>query len=281
MNDRDPIEGEHLAPQQEPERKKKVRGIGTIAATLAILAAKFKTFLAILLQFKFLVVGAKVIASSWTFLLSLWLYVVIFGWRLGIVILLVIAAHELGHYFAYRAYGLSARLPVFVPLLGAYTQGAIAPELEQDAYIALAGPITGLALAAACYAAGVLSGDRFWFACADINAFINLFNMIPVPPFDGGRVIGAVWPGMWVAGIALFIAAAVFLHVPIFLVLIIALLGIPTMLATFRGKGDPRAATMTAGGRLRVGVWYIATIAALVVILGQAHAALPSNLRGL
>lgn len=280
MNEREPVEGDYVPPQpgeQKPKPKPKPRGIGAIAATLLVIAAKFKAIVVFLLQFKFALFGLKLLAGSWTFLLSLWLYVVLFGWRLGVVILLAIAAHELGHYFAYRAYGLPARLPVFVPLLGAYTQGAIAPDLEQDAYIALAGPLTGLALAGVCEAVGILTADPFWYACADIGAFLNLFNMIPVPPFDGGRVIGAVWPGMWLAGIALFVAASVFLHVPLFMVLIIALLGVPTMISAFRGHVDPRAAAMTSAARIRVSLWYVATMAALIVVLGQAHAAMPSN----
>lgn len=282
MNQHDPIEGEYAAPQpEEAKPKTKARGIGAIAATIVLIGAKFKTLLLFLLQFKFAIFGLKLIAGSWTFLLSLWLYVVFFGWRLGVVIVLALAAHELGHYFAYRAYGLPARLPVFVPFLGAYTQGAIAPDLEQDAYIALAGPLTGLILAAACEAAGGLTGDRFWYACADISAFLNLFNMIPVPPFDGGRVIGAVWPGMWVAGVLIFIGAAVYLHVPVFMVLLVALLGIPAMLSAFRGHPDPRAAAMTTSARLRVSLWFVATITALVVVLGGAHAAIPSNGAGL
>ena len=55
--------------------------------------------------------------------------------------MLVLLAHELGHYFAFRAYGLPVRLPAFVPLLGAFTAGAPPENLEHDAYIALAGPL--------------------------------------------------------------------------------------------------------------------------------------------
>ncbi|HVA27235.1 MAG TPA: site-2 protease family protein [Candidatus Baltobacteraceae bacterium] len=252
-------------PQPPPPRK--ARGLGTIAAALALAATKFK----------FLLIGLKFFTSSWTFLLSLAFYVVAFGWRIGIVLILVLAAHELGHYVAYRGYGLSAKLPVFIPFLGAYTVGAIAPDLEQDAYIALAGPLTGLTLAAACYAIAISTGDRFWFACADISAFLNLFNMIPVLPFDGGRVIGAVWPPLWIAGIVAFIAAAAWLGVPLVLVLLIALLGVPTMYATLRGRPDPRAASMTGAARIRVGIWYLATAISLAYVLGQAHAALPPN----
>jgi Zn-dependent protease len=252
----DPIE-----PERKPDKTRRRSGIGAVIAGLAVVATKFAVIL-------------KVLAPSWTFLLSLFFYVAFFGWRLGVVILLVLAAHELGHYFAYRGYGLAARLPVFVPFFGAYTRGALAPDLEQDAYIALAGPLTGLALAAACYGVAVSTNDRFWYACADISAFLNLFNMIPVLPFDGGRIIGAVWPPLWFAGVLIFIAAAVWLHVPVILVAIIALLGVPAMFASFRGNPDPRAATMTNAARARVSFWYVATSLALIVLVGQSHAAL-------
>lgn len=244
--------------------KKGARGIGTIAAAAALAATKFAAF-------------AKILAGSWTFVLSLVLYAAFFGWRLGIVIVLALAAHEMGHYVAYRAYGLTARLPVFVPFLGAYTAGAIAPDLEQDAYIALAGPLTGLVLAGACYAVGAATADRFWLACADLSAFLNLFNMLPMLPFDGGRAIGAVWPPLWIAGGILFIVMAAFLHVPIVLVALIVLIGLPSMLAAMRGGGDPRAAAMTNGARARVSVWYLIIALGLILVLGQAHGALPSN----
>ncbi len=161
--------------------------------------------------------------------------------------MLLLLAHELGHYFAFRAYGLPARLPAFVPLLGAFTAGAPPEDLEQDAYIALAGPLVGLGLAAVCYAIGDATQDRFWYACADLSAFLNLFNMIPMPPFDGGRIIGALWPPLWIVGFALFVAFAIVMHIPVLFVVIIGVLGLPAMLAAWRGHVDPRAERMTFG----------------------------------
>jgi Zn-dependent protease len=280
MHDDRPVEGEYQPPaQHEPQpRQTRRRGaLGTLAAAGALVAAKFKTILLLLAQFKFLAIGVKVLASSWTFILSLLLYVGFFGWRLGIVLIFLIAAHELGHYYAYRTYGLPARLPVFIPFFGAFTAGAIAPDLETDAYIALAGPLVGLGLAATCYAIGTLGNDRFWFACADVSAFLNLFNMLPILPFDGGRVIGAVWPPLWLAGIALFVAAAFWLHVPLVFVIIIALLGLPSMLAYFRGAVDPRSAAMPLAARVRVGLWYAGALIALAIVLGQAQQALSAT----
>jgi Zn-dependent protease len=259
---------EYLPPSSEPtpEPPKAVQrrrsGIG------AILAA----FAAFLFKFKFLLlVGAKLFGVSWTFLLSLWIYVVIFGWKLAVVVMLLLLAHELGHYFAFRAYGLPVRLPAFVPLLGAFTAGAQPADLEQDAYIALAGPLVGLGLAAVCYAIGEVTHDRFWFACADLSAFLNLFNMIPMPPFDGGRVIGALWPPLWFLGFALFVAFAIFMHIPVLFVVIIGLLGLPAMIAAWRGNVDPRAAQMTLGARVRVSIWYLATVLGLFFVMAQSH----------
>ncbi|HYL28029.1 MAG TPA: site-2 protease family protein, partial [Candidatus Nitrosotalea sp.] len=236
-------------PQSEPPKAAQQRrtGFGALLAAIAAFLFKFKLLL---------LVGVKLIGVSWTFLLSLWVYVLIFGWKLAVVVMMLLLAHELGHYFAFRAYGLPARLPAFIPLFGAFTAGAIPQDLEQDAYIALAGPLVGLGLAAVCYAIGDTTQDRFWFACADLSAFLNLFNMIPMPPFDGGRIIGALWPPLWILGFALFIAFAILMHIPILFVGIIGLLGLPAMIAAWRGKVDPRAANMTLAARVRVSLWY-------------------------
>jgi Zn-dependent protease len=165
-------------PAAEPsrERKRRAGGIGAALAGLGALALKFKAIALILVQF-------------WSPIVTFWLYAVAFGWRFGLILVLLVLAHELGHYFAFRAYGLPVRLPVFVPFLGAFTAGAVPKDPEHSAYIALAGPLVGFGLAAACYAAGATTHDRFWLACSSVGAFLNLFNMIPILPFDGGRVV--------------------------------------------------------------------------------------------
>lgn len=262
-------------PSQDDKTPRPARRVatGTIGATLGAI-------LAFLLKFKLLlIVGLKLLAPSWTFLLTLWIYVALFGWRLAVVVILVLLAHEMGHYFAFRAYGLPVRLPVFA-VFGAFTAGAPPENLEHDAYIALAGPLTGLGLAAACLAIGMSTGDRFWYACADVSAFLNLFNMIPMPPFDGGRVVAALWPPLWLAGVVLLVAFAFFYHVPVFFVAIVAVLGLPSMIAAMRGNVDPRAASMTLAARVRVSAWYLATLAGLFVVLASAHASAAPSATG-
>ena len=259
-------QGEEPAPKAARRRT----GIGAVVAALAAFALKFKVLL---------FVGLKLLTISGSFLLSLWIYVVIFGWKLAVVVMLLLLAHELGHYFAFRAYGLPARLPQFIPLLGAFTAGTPPDDLEHDAYIALAGPLTGLGLAAACYGMGIVTHHAFWFACADLSAFLNLFNMIPTPPFDGGRIVGAIWPALWVVGFAFFIVLAIFWHIPLVFIVIIGALGLPAMLAAWRGQADPRAAKMTTAARARVSLWYLATTLGLLVVMSQSHTILHGTAR--
>jgi len=262
------------SPEPVPPPKPVTRRSGGIGAILAAAAA-------FLFKFKFLLLfGAKLFGVSWTFLLSLWIYVLIFGWKLAVVVMLLLLAHELGHYFAFRAYGLPVRLPAFIPLLGAFTAGAAPQDLEQDAYIALAGPLTGLGLAALCYAIGAATQDRFWYACADLSAFLNLFNMIPMPPFDGGRIVAALWPPLWIVGFVLFVGFAVLVHLPILFVLVIGLLGLPAMISAWRGHVDPRAEAMTFAARVRISVWYLATLFGLFFVMAQSHVIASPGSRG-
>ncbi|HTU81681.1 MAG TPA: site-2 protease family protein [Candidatus Acidoferrales bacterium] len=258
-----PSEGEPSPPRVESRKRGAGGTIGAAGAAILAFLLKFKVLL---------LVGLKLLAPMWTFLLSLWIYVALFGWKLAVVLMFVLLAHELGHYFAFRAYGLPVRLPSFVPLFGAFTAGAPPEDLEHDAYIALAGPLTGLGLAAACYFVAGQTNDRFWYACADVSAFLNLFNMIPMPPFDGGRIVGALWPPLWFVGFALFVVFSVFFHIPLLFVVIIGVLGLPSILATIRGRVDPRAANMTLAARLRVSVWYLATLVGLLWVMAQSHA---------
>jgi Zn-dependent protease len=256
-----PPSGDEPSPPK-PAGRRPAGFIGTAAAAILAFLLKFKLLL---------LVGLKLLAPGWTFVLSLWIYVAFFGWRLAVVVMLLLLAHELGHYFAFRAYGLPVRLPSFVPLLGAFTAGAPPDDLEHDAYIALAGPLTGLGLAAVCLGIGMTTSDRFWYACADLSAFLNLFNMIPMPPFDGGRIIAALWPPLWIGGFVLFIGFAILFHIPILFIAIIGILGVPAMLAAWKGHVDPRAEAMTFAARLRVSVWYLATLLGLFLVVGRAH----------
>lgn len=269
----DVAQGEYLPPDRDvaPKQNNAAKGLGAAGLGIALLLAKFKGLLLLLLNFKWAFVLLKVFTYGGSFFISLWFYALFWGWKFALVFVLMILAHEMGHYVTIRNYGLPARLPMFVPFFGAYTMGGVPASLEHDAYIALAGPLTGLGVSAICYAYGVQTQEPFWYMAANVGAFVNLFNMIPALPFDGGRVAGAISPSLWVGGFVLFLGLSFALHIPFFFIILFALLALPSAIAGFRGYVDPRYATMTAAGKLRVGLWYLATLFALFYLMTISH----------
>jgi Zn-dependent protease len=114
-------------------------------------------------------------------------YALIFGWKFAVGFVLLIFIHELGHYVEAKREGLSPKLPVFIPFLGAYVQYTRGNPW-QTVRVAIAGPILGGAAAAVCLAIAQSNGSRLMYALAYSGFFLNLFNMIPFGIFDGGAV---------------------------------------------------------------------------------------------
>lgn len=277
----DVTEGEYLPPgaqtQAQREQGNKAKGLGAAGVGVAVLLAKFKGLLLLLLNFKWAFLALKFFAYGGSFFISLWFYALFWGWKFALVFLVMILAHEMGHYVTIRGYGLPARLPVFVPFMGAFTMGGVPQNLEHDANIALAGPLTGLGVSAICWFYGHQLHSDFWIMAAYVGAFVNLFNMIPALPFDGGRIAGAISPALWVFGFVAFVGLSITLHVPFFFLLLFGLLALPSAIAGFRGYHDPRFATMTPGAKLRVGAWYLATMIGLFYLMSISHVANPAQ----
>lgn len=164
-----------------------------IGAVLLALFLKFKTVLLLLLNLKWVAIGAKLLLSFGSLVLSIALWTQVFGFWFATGFVLLILVHELGHIIAIRAYGLSSSVPIFIPFLGAFVAlKEMPPNSKAAAVIALAGPALGTAGALLCYSIGLQSGAPIWYALASTAFFINLFNLLPIYPLDGGRVLGAL-----------------------------------------------------------------------------------------
>jgi Zn-dependent protease len=114
-------------------------------------------------------------------------YALIWGWKFGVGIVVLILLHETGHYLEAKREGLHPKLPVFVPFLGAYvayTRG----NPWQTVRVAIAGPIFGGLAALVCYVIGRAQGSDLMLALAYFGFFLNLFNLVPFGIFDGGAV---------------------------------------------------------------------------------------------
>jgi Zn-dependent protease len=146
------------------------KAVGPVIA-LVIAAAKFSF---VLLKFSSIFIAVAA-------------YALLFGWKFAVGFVLLILIHETGHYIEAKREGLSPRLPVFIPFLGAYVQYTRGHPW-QTVRVAIAGPILGGAAAAVCLAIAQSNGSRLMYALAYSGFFLNLFNMLPFGIFDGGAV---------------------------------------------------------------------------------------------
>ena len=208
-----------------------------------------------------------------TFVLSVAIYALLLGWQLGLGITLLLLIHELGHYVVIRAKGLPAALPVFIPFIGAYVALRRWPaSARDDAEIALAGPLAGGLSAIACLGIYHLTSDALFLPLAYLGYVLNLLNLLPIPPLDGGRIAGAISPLLWPFGLAGAVGVAVVTQ-NYLLLLLAAFLVIPALSGAGRQRQWVRRPT-DAWTRLYIIVVYVTLAGVLAVGMLATHATL-------
>lgn len=241
-------------------------------ALVVFLLAKFKTAILALFKLKaFTVVGTAFVSVA--------AYALIWGWQFALGLVVLLFVHELGHVAAARLQGLPVSAPVFIPFMGALiTMREMPRNAWREAQLALGGPLLGSLGAAACWALGESADSDLLRALAYTGFLINLFNLIPVLPLDGGRAIGAVHPVFWLLGIVVLVAAAVIWLSPVVL-LLIALLGGVEMWGRAkewwrnRGTAGNRYYDIATWQRVAVGTVYIGLAVVLMWAMTASHVA--------
>jgi Zn-dependent protease len=179
------------------------------AGGLALLVWKFKFVVVLLVsKAKFLLLGLTKASTFLSMFLSIGVYWAAFGWRLAVGLVVSIYVHEMGHVAALVRYGVRAGAPLFVPGLGAVIrlQQAL-DDPRQDARVGLAGPLWGLGAALVSAVVFLATAQPIWAAIAQLGAWINLFNLVPVWQLDGGRAFHALTRSQrWLAVMAIVLA---------------------------------------------------------------------------
>jgi Zn-dependent protease len=190
--------------------------LGAAGAAILALLTKLKALLLFLPKLKLL-------TTAGTMVVSVLAYSTIWGipFAAGFVVLLLI--HEMGHVIALRREGIPASAPMFIPFLGAVISArSLGDNALAEARVGLAGPILGSIGSAACILIWHATGNDIWRALAFTGFFLNLFNLLPVVPLDGGRAMAAMAPWMWFAGFGgLIVLAFVFPNPIIFLIVLV------------------------------------------------------------
>lgn len=213
---------------------------------------------------------AKLLGSAGSMVLSIFAYSLVYGWLYAAGFVLLLLTHELGHYVVARRAGLNVGLPAFVPFVGAWIELKDGfPNVETEARVALAGPLVGATAALAVFIAWYATGIELLLALAYVGFFLNLFNLIPLSPLDGGRITAVISPWLWLFGIPVLIG--VFCYHPSPLLIWIAILAAPQLLKAFKQRHDPTQRAYLAAplsARLGYAVLYLG-LAGLLAVLSQ------------
>jgi Zn-dependent protease len=212
---------------------------------------------------------SKLFITVGSMLLSLGVYALIFGWRYAAGFIAMLFIHETGHLIAARQRGLAVGLPTFIPFVGAWIQLKEMPhDAETEAYVGLGGPLLGTVGALGCWWLAHNYDAPWLLAVAYAGFFLNLFNLIPVPPLDGGRITGVLSPRIWLLGIPILGALLWVRFSP--LLLVIAILAAPSIVAAIRyranGAEAPAYYAVSARVRWEYGFYYIVLLAFLVLM---------------
>ncbi len=246
-------------PPTSPPPAPKAKGLFGWFAALGLLALKFGAL------------ALQSLKTSLSMLLMIWAYSWLYGWRFAAGFVVLIFVHEMGHVFAAKRLGMPITAPIFIPFMGAYISMKQNPrDAWTEAWMAYGGPLAGCLGSWVCWFIA-LQGDIPWLmAVASASFVINLFNMIPIPPLDGGRICAAVSPWFWFVGILLLGASVFYFHAwsAIGIAIIVLFIAIPRLKQTFLQKASPEMEQYYAtepSKRVTMALLYVGLIAVLLL----------------
>jgi Zn-dependent protease len=221
---------------------------------------KLKLVLFALLKFGF-------VTTALTMVVSVGAYTLLWGWRFAAIFVVLIFVHELGHALWLRHEGIPSGAPVFIPFLGAVIGMRGRPhDAYVEAKVGLAGPVLGTIGAAVVLGIGEWQNSDLLRAAGHTGFLLNLFNLLPIVPLDGGRAMAAIHPALWIAGIVGL--AALLIVAPNAILILILVLGGREAWMRWRSRQDAATAsyyTVATAHRVVIAVIYVGVAAACVL----------------
>jgi Zn-dependent protease len=240
--------------------------IGAFLLLLVKLGAKLKALILLLPKLKlFTTAGSMVVSVA--------AYSLIWGWRFAVGFVLLLLVHEMGHVIQLRREGIKASAPMFIPFLGALIWArSFGGNALAEARVGLAGPVLGTLGAAAVAGISYAVDSELLRALAFTGFLLNLFNLLPVVPLDGGRAMAALSPSMWIVGFVMLIALTIAFPNPI-LLLVVLFGGLETW-RRWRDRKTPEGRAyydVPLHARILVAATYLALVALLAFGMSATH----------
>lgn len=254
-------------PPPEEDHKK---GIGTAILGVLIAIVSFGGKLKGLLL---LLPKLKLFTTSASMLVSIGAYSLIWGWKFAAGFVLLLLIHEMGHVIQLRREGIPASAPMFIPFLGAVVAAkSLGDNAAAEARVGLAGPVLGTAAAAAMIPLAEATGNEMFTALAFTGFFLNLFNLLPIVPLDGGRAMAALSPRAWWFGFAGLVALTFVFPNPI--MLLILLFGGMEGWRRWKIRNEPEQLVyykVSPKARFAVAAVYLGLVLVLVIGMQATH----------
>ncbi|WP_394131571.1 site-2 protease family protein [Shewanella maritima] len=246
---------ERQVPEVAPAKQQKFSLIG-----LASLGFKLLKSAKVV---KALLAGASVAAYSW-----------LFSIEFALALIACLVFHEYGHIRAMKYFGMKTKGIYLIPFMGGL---ALSDERIntrwQDVVISIMGPTFGLFMSLLCLIAYWITGHIFFAGLASFNALLNLFNLLPILPLDGGHILKSISFSMnSMVGLIVCVVAAAFgvwLSYSLGLALLgfLLLIGSLEIVLEWKTRHQSHLLPLDRYGQIFSAVWYFATVGALVSII--------------
>ena len=203
-------------------------------------------------------------------------YSYLFSWQFAAMLIVQLFIHEMGHVWAMKRYGMNVQGVYFIPFMGA---AAVAddefPSRKAEAVIAIMGPVWGFACAVATYLIYLATGNPIFAAGASFMALINLFNLLPINPLDGGRIFKSLafsvhsYAGLLIMAIGILAGLYLSVKYGIYLFVIIISVGILELVLEFRNRNQ--TVPMTVAEIFLVTIGYLGISTLFVALMVHAE----------
>lgn len=212
---------------------------------------------------KVLLAGASLAAYSW-----------LFSFQFAIALIACLMVHEYGHIRAMKYFGMKTKGIYIIPFLGglALSDDKINTRW-QDVTISIMGPVFGLLLSLVLMLVYWITGNIFFAGLANFNALINLINLLPILPLDGGHILKSI--GFSVNGkfglVALVLGSVIGIFgsytLGLSFLAFFMLIGTIEIAMEWKLRHQSHLLPLDRYGQIFSSIWYFVTVAALVAIM--------------
>jgi Zn-dependent protease len=252
----------HYSPGPQSPRRDLIGWLGSGA--LAVWAVvKYGLFFLAKVPALTTLFSAVISVGAWSLLLGPWA---------AVALVAMIFVHEMGHVVEIRRQGMQATAPIFIPFMGAAIfQRSHPTDALKQAQIGIAGPIAGTLGATVAFLFYTTTHSPIFLVAAWFGFFLNLINLIPAGMLDGGWILAPVSRWLLVAGYGLIAIGVFVLHAFSVLLLVIALLGLPQLIARFRAGESPYYTSVPDSAKWALGLSWLGLVLYLGYMTLQAE----------